>query len=175
VTVLVGRVRGARRAWGKQSAAGVVSKQPAAGQGRAGQGMVWCGVAWASMALAQVQVQVQVRCRRESAQARGYRRAAGRQAGRNVSRKRVESKKRSECGVCMGEEGDMRDMDLQSDAQLRCSQLRSRDAGMVVGGWWLVVGGEGARAGRREARMAGRPAESSRVESSHGVVGETTG
>jgi hypothetical protein len=38
---------------------------------------------------------------RESAQARGYRRAAGQQAGRNVSRKRVESKKSSECGVCM--------------------------------------------------------------------------
>jgi hypothetical protein len=71
--------------------------------------------------------------------------------------------------VCMGEEGDMRDMDLQSDAQLRCSQLRSRDAG--DGGWWLVVRAREQEGARREWQ-AGRP---SRVESSHGVVGETTG
>jgi hypothetical protein len=66
----------------------------------------------------------------------GSRAAGGQEC---VAQERVESKKRSECGVCMGEEGDMRDMNLQSDAQLRCSQLRSRDVG--DGGWWLVVGG----------------------------------
>ena len=54
---------------------------------------------------------------------------AGRMRAGMCCAKRVESEKDGGGGVCMGEEGDMRDMDLQSDAQRRCSGLRSRDAG----------------------------------------------